>query len=103
MSFNSDFILGNFRFSVLFKSFFVETKLKNHLAADIISDFSENTTLDFVLFYQKIINTASGEAAPGSATARKAASFPLTPAGCASDSDSDRVSRPASLKNNGRK
>jgi len=60
----------------------VETKLKNHLAADLNSDFSENTTLAFVLFYHKIINTAAGEAAPGSATARKAASFPLRPAGC---------------------
>ena len=81
----------------------METKLKNHLAADIISDFSENTTLDFVLFYQKIINTAAGEAAPGSATDARPFPFPLRPLAAVSDRDSDRVSRPASLKNNGRK
>jgi len=39
---------------VLFKFIFVETKLKYHLAAGFISDFNENTTSDFVLFYQKL-------------------------------------------------
>ena len=39
-------------FPVLFYSIIVETKLKNHPPADLISDFSENSTLEFVIFYQ---------------------------------------------------
>jgi len=35
--------------------------VKNLLTADWISDFSENTTLYFVIFYQKIISTISPE------------------------------------------
>jgi len=35
--------------------------VKNLLTADWISDFSENTTLYFVIFYQKIINTIFSE------------------------------------------
>ena len=51
----SDFNLGIFLFSS-FLSFFVETEVKSHLNADFISGFIENSYLNFVLFYQKIIN-----------------------------------------------
>ena len=48
----------------LFSSYFFGKKLKNHLPADLISDFSENTTLDFELFYYEIINTITPEFSP---------------------------------------
>jgi hypothetical protein len=51
-------------FPVIFRFIFVETKLKNRLAADLISDFSENRTLDYVLFYQIIRKTISQESSP---------------------------------------
>ena len=61
---NSDFIFWNFFFSCYFKSVFVGKKLKNHLPADLISDFSENTTLEYVLFYLIIRKTISQEFSP---------------------------------------
>jgi hypothetical protein len=42
----------------------VERKLEKYLPAELISDFSEKPTLDFVLFYQKVINTISPEYSP---------------------------------------
>jgi hypothetical protein len=50
--------------SVLFQSTFVETKLSNLLPADLFQNFKENTTWDFVLFYQKIINKISPKFSP---------------------------------------
>ena len=41
-------MMENFCFLV----YFCGKKLKNHLTEELISDFSENSTLDFVLFYQ---------------------------------------------------
>jgi len=38
--------------------------LKNLLPTEFISDFSENTTLDFVLYYQKITITIFPEFSP---------------------------------------
>ena len=43
---------------------FVEPNLKNHLPANFITDCSENSTMDFVLFYQKIINIISAKDSP---------------------------------------
>jgi len=48
---------------VIFMSIF-EEKMKNHLGADLISDFIENTTLVSMLFYQKIKNIISPQFFP---------------------------------------
>ena len=57
---NSDFKLGIFCFSYSISIYFCGNKIKkNHLTSDVVSDFSENSTLNFLLFYQKIINTIS--------------------------------------------
>jgi hypothetical protein len=48
-------------FPLLFQSVFVDTKFKKHFPADLVSNFSENSNLVFVLFYQEIINTISPE------------------------------------------
>jgi len=61
---NSDFMLRNFSISSSSSVFFCGTKLKNHLPTELISDFIENTTLDFVLYYQKITITIFPEFSP---------------------------------------
>ena len=61
---NSDFMLRNFRFSSSSSVLFCGTKLKNHLPTEVISDFSETTNLDFVLYYQKITITILPEFSP---------------------------------------
>jgi len=64
-----------FAFPVLFESVF-GNKIEKFLTAELISDFSENTTFDFVLFYQKLINTISPEFSP---TLLFCIEYPLTP------------------------
>ena len=62
---NSDFMLGNICFSCSSSLFFLwKQNLKIIYLQELTSDFSVNTTLDFVLFYKKIINTLSPEFSP---------------------------------------
>jgi len=57
----SDFRLGKFYFSCSFSVDFCGNKIEIHLNIYLISDVNGNTTLDFVLFYQKIINAITPE------------------------------------------
>ena len=61
---NNDLKLRNICFSYSFQSIFLEPNLKNRLPANFISDCSENATMEFVLFCQKIINIVSAKFSP---------------------------------------